>query len=52
MAKTMSALLVMIVEDDAVIGVLLAETLEAMGHTVCGGGFKFRSEHARFDRMG
>jgi DNA-binding response OmpR family regulator len=32
----MSALRVLVVEDDALIGVLLAEMLEGMGHDVCG----------------
>ncbi len=30
------ALRVLVVEDDALIGMLLLETLEAMGHVVCG----------------
>jgi CheY-like chemotaxis protein len=33
--KTMTALRVLVVEDDAVIGALLAEMLEGMGHDVC-----------------
>jgi CheY-like chemotaxis protein len=31
----MRALRTLVVEDDAIIGVLLAETLEGLGHTVC-----------------
>ncbi len=31
----MTALNILVVEDDALIGILLGETLEAMGHTVC-----------------
>ena len=31
----MRALRTLVVEDDAMIGVLLAETLEGLGHTVC-----------------
>jgi len=34
-AKTMKALRVLVVEDDVIIAQLLAEMLEAMGHTVC-----------------
>jgi len=34
-AKTMKALRILIVEDDALIGMLLAEMLEEMGHGVC-----------------
>jgi CheY-like chemotaxis protein len=33
--KAMTALRVLVVEDDAVIGALLAEMLEGMGHDVC-----------------
>jgi CheY-like chemotaxis protein len=33
--KTMKALRVLIVEDDALIGILLAEMLAEMGHVVC-----------------
>jgi len=31
----MKALRTLVVEDDAIIGALLAETLEGLGHTVC-----------------
>ena len=31
----MNALRALVVEDDAIIGGLLAETLEGLGHTVC-----------------
>jgi CheY-like chemotaxis protein len=34
-SKAMTALRVLVVEDDAVIGALLAEMLEGMGHDVC-----------------
>lgn len=33
--KAMTALRVLVVEDDAIIGALLAEMLEGMGHDVC-----------------
>ena len=33
--RTMAALRVLVVEDDAIIGALLAEMLEGMGHDVC-----------------
>ena len=33
--KAMAALRVLVVEDDAIIGALLAEMLEGMGHDVC-----------------
>jgi CheY-like chemotaxis protein len=33
--RTMTALRVLVVEDDALIGALLAEMLEGMGHDVC-----------------
>jgi CheY-like chemotaxis protein len=33
--RTMAALRVLVVEDDAIIGALLAEMLEGMGHEVC-----------------
>jgi two-component system, response regulator PdtaR len=33
--KPMKALRILVVEDDAMIGVLLAETLEDLGHVVC-----------------
>ena len=35
MGRAMAALRVLVVEDDAIIGALLAEMLEGMGHDVC-----------------